>query len=788
MGSFRSDTNRISIMQQTEKLKDKNNELSGEVYTDKVVKDIIKAFNITFKQFSMYPLGHPSLDLPIANLFRFIESLLMDSDNLTIAIAPKRIYICEKIIKELKSTHHSFINFLDRRNISKIQFSKGLTLNELKEFIATISTDPNKLERSGKIEEILSSKGLRYASASSIDYTKLVEKDASLSKDPGKQEEKDRWDNIFKDFLLHDGVHLSDEAKKVLLDQSQNLHLLQGIINKTIDTNNTEGTKDEEKGKAVAKTITRIGQATTQQPEEVKDKITNNIAEILTDIEPTIRNQTFLSKIMSLNENREFVSDIESKLSHNAIGEILATLLIDKSISDKDKIEVYNRMTPQASKRERILSILKNKISSPTMTKWEDIATLSKSLNFILKSSGDEKYMSDSYQQSLEQIQSIATEKLFSLHEEEIFEKYKLTIKPENIRTNKEIVISEILINSKDPVADRFIVNELEQNLISNIKNGDIHVLEKVMPLVEQYSTESDIDTPCSNELRELAQRIVKNPNFKGLIFLYAKAKEENRSIYLDIIPSFGVQTVPVLLDILGDLEDYSLYQPIICMIERFYTKAIPGIEAFIEKRWERIDPFLIHFLGRIGGPSRPEFILENYQLKEPAIKKALLEISPNVWTDEIFALVKEGLKEGSEEIRISALRALGKNLDEKSQSLLLRILQDPSLYGRGRDFFKEVIKTCAIPGYSKAIPYLKKIFNQKGWFFYKKKEELRLITAESLAIIGTKEAQRILSTGLKDKNPEVKTLCRKLLKKMKTTDDEDSLQSDMSSLDDVAV
>lgn len=773
-------------MQSTEKLENKNKELSREFYSDKIANDIIKAFNITFRQFSMYPAGHPSLDTPIVKLFRFIESFLMDSDNLAVAIAPNRIYIGEKIIKELKSSQQSFINFLDRRNICKLLFLKGLTLNELKEFMTTIAADPNKFEKSGKIEEILLSKGLKYASAFSIDYKKLVEKEASLSYQ-GELEENGRWDNLFKDFLLHDGVHIAGDAKKAIAKQAQNFHLLQGIINKTIHTKDTEETKDGEKGEAIAKAVTRIGQATTQQPEEVKDKITDNIAKVLTDIKPTIRNQVFLSKVISLNENKEFVSSIESKLSSNAISEILATLLMDQSISDEDKIEVYNRITPQAAKRERILSILKSKVSSPAMAKWEDIATLSKSLNLLLESSGDEKFMSDAYQRSLEQMQSIATQKLFSPEEEKIFERYKSTIEPENIRTAREVIISETLINSKDPVADRFLIDELEHNLISNIKNGEFHTLKKVMPLVEQYGTEADIDIPCSNEFRGLAQRIVKNPNFKGLIFAYTKAEEEERSIYLDIIPSFGVQTVPVLLDILENLEEYSLYQPIIGMIERFYTKAIPELEAYIEKRWAKIDPFLIYLLGRIGGPSRQEFILENYPSKEPDVKKALLEISPNVWTDDIFAIVKEGLRDESEEVRISALRALGKNRNEKSLSLLLRILQYPSIYRKGKKFFKEVIKICAIPDYSKAIPYLKRIFNQKGWFFLKKKEELRLIAVKSLATIGTQEAQRVVSTGLTDKNPEMRTLCRTLLKQMKTTD-EDSLQSDISLIEDIAV
>ncbi|MBI5182908.1 MAG: hypothetical protein HY999_00900 [Nitrospinae bacterium] len=765
--------------------KDKDKKWSGEVYTDKILEEMIKAFNITFRQFSMYPPDHPSLHIPVTKLFHFIESFLIDSDNLTIAIAPKRIYIGERVIKELKSTHKSFINFLDKRNIGKLRFLKGLTLDEIKEFISTVATNPNEVEGGGKIEETLSSKGLRYAFASSVDYKKLVQKESSLSYQGEEEQGIERWDDLFKDFLLYDGIHLADDAQRALAEQAQNLGLLKGLINKTMDIKDTNGTKDNERGEIIAKAITRIGQATTQEPEEIKDKITDNITKILTDIKPTIRDQVFLSKIMSLNENREFVGGIESRFSPDAIGEILTTILMDRSITNEDKIEVYNRMTHQATKRERIFSVLKNKVSSSTMTKWEDIATLTKALNLILESSGDEKFMSDSYQRSLEQIQSIATQRLPSQEEEKIFEGYRSSISPEEIQIIRDIIIAEILIKSKDLSADRFLIDELEHDLNSNIKNGRIHILEKVMPFIEQYGTGSNIDTPYSNEFRELTHRIVKSPNFKELIFAYANNVEKKEgSRYLDILPSFGVKTVSILLDLFEHLEDYTLYQPIIDMIERFYTKAIPELEGYIEKRWERIDPSLIHLLGRIGGPSRPEFILENYPSQRPHVKKALLGISHNVWTDDIFTLIKEGLKERSEDINISSLRVLGKKCDERSYSLLLQILQNPSLYGKGREFLKEVIKTCAIPGYSKAIPYLKKIFNKRGWLFYnKKREELRVISAESLATIGTKEAQGILGTGLTDKNPEMRRVCRRLLNQQMKTTDEDLLQTDISSI-----
>ncbi len=109
--------------------------------------DFLIEFSIALHRHAMYPDGHPSLQPACLRVGNRLTELLADRSSISLGVARSRLVIegvatdsRNPVLKDLASRLH-------RHQLGAVTFRRGVTLDELREFLNTVAVDP---ERSGE--------------------------------------------------------------------------------------------------------------------------------------------------------------------------------------------------------------------------------------------------------------------------------------------------------------------------------------------------------------------------------------------------------------------------------------------------------------------------------------------------------------------------------------------------------------------------------------------------------------------------------------------------------------
>jgi hypothetical protein len=173
---------------------------------DSLIRDFLKTLKVAFKMAAIYRMDHPAFKHTVVDLLAKLETLFKVLSPLTIGFTPHALFIDnrfwedDKIILELAQLFHF-------RKIKKLEFRRGITLDELSRFAAKITLPIKEYIKAGGVRAILKSERVVHVTAEELDYAQLLR---------GEGEEiKDIWP-----YLLMEAVEEDDRTKLGQLAES----------------------------------------------------------------------------------------------------------------------------------------------------------------------------------------------------------------------------------------------------------------------------------------------------------------------------------------------------------------------------------------------------------------------------------------------------------------------------------------------------------------------------------------------------------------------------------------
>lgn len=213
---------------------------------------------------------------------------------------------------------------------------------------------------------------------------------------------------------------------------------------------------------------------------------------------------------------------------------------------------------------------------------------------------------------------------------------------------------------------------------------------------------------------------------------------------YLFADPAASVRAAA--LDGVWDAESPQIIQPIIGMLQRDPDTGVRAAAAralahyILLAEWEQIDsalsePIVEALLAEYDRPTTP-----------PEVKRAALESVSSAAHPRIAGLINDAYEEGSDDLQLSAIFAMGNTADESWLPILEHELGSPSA-----DFRAEAARACGMIGAPAAIEMLEQLLSDEEL-------EVGLAAVYALGQIGGEQAFELLSRMADD--PDYEEYC----------------------------
>ena len=144
---------------------------------EKLVKNFVGAMNVS----DMYGGKHKLTKEAIAGLYDVMEDILDDMEEITIGIIGNEIAFEKEPFYEASKKMRGFIKQLKKIGVEKISFLRGVSKEEIEEFIDILNSRPYSTADVVDIDKMLESKGVKHIAVGKIGLKK--DKDEELPED-----------------------------------------------------------------------------------------------------------------------------------------------------------------------------------------------------------------------------------------------------------------------------------------------------------------------------------------------------------------------------------------------------------------------------------------------------------------------------------------------------------------------------------------------------------------------------------------------------------------------------
>ncbi len=333
----------------------------------------------------------------------------------------------------------------------------------------------------------------------------------------------------------------------------------------------------------------------------------------------------------------------------------------------------------------------------------------------------------------------------------------------------EEKSLEELLEEIKSPVIDKRywqILGIMVPLIASEVAAGRLELPVKILYVLSDHL---DLSAQISYErewltltkIRDMASR----PVLKFLANKLCGTKGDTKTAPL--LLKVGDPAVDVLLDSLSNTEERHCRRMLVDVISKFGSSAANKIKDRLQDdRWFVIRN-MASILGEIANRDSLlalDKLLEHSDIK---VKKEALKALSKIGGNEAATILIKRYDRMEKELHPLIFFSLGVVEEPVATPLLLKKLNKKSLFSKNLDARKEVILALGKLGAVEAIETLERILSSSR-FLKKEPEEIKLLAAQSLAMIGNDDAIKAIEKGYISGKGKLKDVCYNYLSKMK--------------------
>lgn len=315
------------------------------------------------------------------------------------------------------------------------------------------------------------------------------------------------------------------------------------------------------------------------------------------------------------------------------------------------------------------------------------------------------------------------------------------------------LILKEVLSGDKEFSDFSETVLLLEKLLDSLVGQQDFYLASEVLLLLKNLErAESEAGQARRAErLRESLNRAGDKERMKTLTQVL------NQNPRLDLFSArkylslLSRNTVPHLVDMLGELENFATRSMVCSVLENQGEKSIELLSKGVyDRRWYVVRN-IVGVLGRIGSPLAIPYLKKSMGHEDLRVRKQTLEALSRIKGSEVTSILLDVLEEPEEKLRIRAAKFLGERPGQEAFESIFALISRRDFGDRSQEEKKILMEALALAGKDKAVDLLKRIALKRSWFKKEKQKESSYLALRALAMVNTSsgfEALKDLSSS----------------------------------------
>lgn len=720
---------------------------------DRIVRDL----NVAIRNSVLYAADHPISAVSLQNFLKALEKWFEDNDSLELGISQDNVFFSGDAVREDDERYAEVAGYLHMRGIISLYFLKGLTAEELRGFFGFIRLDRRTIkEKGGVLENIPPTPHLKIGE---VDYSELL---VSAREEVSSEEDK-IWKFLFETSRESAGGELPaskvEFMLEVLNDAGKSAHVLNKVYRDAVDN-----LRDEEAAGDIKESISKIcsyfEKYSPQQAREVKSQL----MQIISKLHPDLITILFEQTVGADGRNIGLADEITKGFSDTYIAEFIESLITSEDTFNENLLKLFDKLVPGETRANSVVSMVADRLFSKRVLNPETLSKLQMSIKEIFKKRPESNFMAQMYNITVDAVINRKIDTLVYVAKlSPMINKFVQSIKEENLRREEIWLLLNILwledspdefrkfgekiievlpeiLNAKDTgrlreilefFSDNMRPEQRENEALSSEASG---LMEKIAGRQTKDSLISFIPDSSPSELEDISQILVRTPKDSVKMLLDAFVMEKNpahRNKFLNVLSRMKKDVTDEIIDRLDYSEPWVIRD--LFGILREYA---PDRAHLVSKKLIAHKDPQVRWQG-----------LDGYEPRTAGEKRAILEMLK---------------KEKDMEVRKKAATVILRTRDEE-------VISEMFTFARRELFRKEFLfRLVELSGQvrsTEALPHLRDIFLRRPWFCTRKRDELRIAAATSLARIHTDEAIELVKQGLRDRRKRVRNMCEIILR-----------------------
>lgn len=617
--------------------------------------EFLKGLRIAINNSQAYSRQHPYFLKSAQEFKKKIEGLFIFLSPIKVNISPEALFLDDKywdkvvFSKELAQSLH-------QRKIKSIEFSPGLDVNELADFLSFISLQPREIFKNGGLSNLLKNTRGRHISVEELDYSGFLG-------DQG-EEAKDIWLHLFKEAVEKEDKQKIDEFADNFFNGVKNLS-----VKTVIDDDNLR------KG---------LGGFLHYLKDNHKDKFTQCASEF---------SRLILSSASNISgDNVDKLKEVFKDFDGNDFADALLSQASDKKSMDALNIGLFSQLAGK-ERADKLASSLVDQVGSKAALK--NNPALLKKINDLL-SVADSTDISPTYRNAL-----------FSLVKNISF-KDSLFIDWGQLQFDYRRIILNLLFLEKERKGLDLVLERLNKDWPVITQDKDYGFLRSLSDILRTKNKDGDLASEALEDIEKQIAEFVENN-------VWSRSLLHTDLIYLADNLKKSCTSADFYLNKIFREKKVTFYG--LKLFLRFFPD---GLENFYKRIEEmRFDlELLSRIIGviakinlRVSLTVLKEIFYFGNELIKVEVLKAM-QVSPEVDTEFIFPL----LEVKSVALRKEALRILLRNNITKQKSIDM-LLGIPSPWGSKNYLILENLRIIEALDLKDARDYV--IYFSKKRFFW---------------------------------------------------------------------
>lgn len=301
-------------------------------------------------------------------------------------------------------------------------------------------------------------------------------------------------------------------------------------------------------------------------------------------------------------------------------------------------------------------------------------------------------------------------------------------------------------------------------DILSSEKRPD-EIFPVLLILLSHASSSSMLPTEIRQIALERLDWYLGDTETLNYLISKAGSKEEAHHTVIQRMLLRGKdKAVGLLLDALVEAPDAGTRRNLFNTVLIFGEKITPFVEHRLKSdKWYEIRQ-MVAILGEFASPASIDPLLSAFEHNSIKVKREVLKSLARIPSPRSTQFILNVVEEADPAVMTNAIMALGMLRDPSAVEPIAKIALKWEPFTDNQEPKKEAVKSLGIIGDKSAVPYLAKILLKNAWFGKKANEELRLLAANSLGMIGGEEAFKALEAACRNTGGELYITCKRIL------------------------